>query len=272
MLKKRLIFTLLYSNGFFMLSRNFRLQQIGNLEWLERNYVFSNISEAIDELVILNVSRTEPQIEDFTNMLAQLTKECFIPIAAGGWIRDVDQAQQLLRSGADKVVVNEPLFGESGLIEQLAEKFGRQCVVASVDVSRSQRGDLVLKVEGGQRQLPGTARGWLNELEGKPIGDLYLNSIDRDGTGQGYDTPVLDHLPRDFGIPVILAGGAGNVKHLEMGLRDERVDGVATAHLLNFVGDGLHRARERLLATGIHLPIRDIDIRDLRAKSNSLRD
>ena len=265
MLKKRLVFTLLFSNGSFMLSRNFRLQRIGDLEWLQRNYVFSNISEAIDELVVLNVSRNEPQMEQFLSMLKELTRTCFIPIAAGGWVRDANQAQQLLRSGADKVVLNTPIFWESGLIEQLAGQFGSQCIVASVDLARSETAGFEVRVDGGQRALPGGARERLNWLQEKPIGDLYLNSIDRDGTGQGYDLEMLDLLPQDFGVPVILAGGAGNANHLEVGLRDDRVDAVATAHLLNFVGDGLHKARENLITRGIQLPVRDSDIRDLRA-------
>lgn len=267
MLKKRLIFTLLYNDGFFMLSRNFTLQRIGNLGWLQRNYVFSNIAEAIDELVILNVARTRPEMDQFLGMLEELTKTCFIPIAAGGWVRNLDQAKQLLRSGADKVVVNTPVFSEFGLIEELAVEFGRQCVVASVDVVRSESADFAVRVDRGQRVLTGSARELLGQLNEMPIGDLYLNSIDRDGSGQGYDLSVLDLLPQDFNIPVILAGGAGNTKHLEMGLVDKRVDAVATAHLLNFVGDGLHKARGNLIAKGIHLPVRDIDIRDLRYHS-----
>ena len=265
MLKKRIVFTLLFSDGFFMLSRNFRLQRIGDLEWLQRNYVFSHISEAIDELVILNVSRSEPQMNQFTDMLKQLTKTCFIPIAAGGWVREANQAHQLLRSGADKVVLRTPIFGESGLIEHLARQFGRQCIVASVDLARSATGGFELRVAGGQETLQGGARKRLVELQDKPIGDLYLNSVDRDGTGQGYDLEVLDLLPQDFGVPVILAGGAGNANQLEAGLLDDRVDAVSTAHLLNFVGDGLHKARENLITRGIHLPVRDLDIRDLRA-------
>lgn len=265
MLKKRLVFTLLFSDGSFMLSRNFRLQRIGDLEWLQRNYVFSNISEAIDELVILNVSRREPQMNQFTDMLKQLTKTCFIPIAAGGWVREANQAHQLLRSGADKVVLNTPIFGEPELIEQLAGQFGRQCLVASVDLARSATEGYEFRVAGDQKALPGDARKRLVELQDKPIGDLYLNSVNRDGTGQGYDLEVLDLLPQDFGVPVILAGGAGNANHFEAGLLDDRVDAVSTAHLLNFVGDGLHKARENLITRGIHLPVRDLDIRDLRA-------
>lgn len=266
MLKKRLVFTLLFNDGSFMLSRNFSLQRIGDLEWLQRNYVFSNISEAIDELIILNVSRNEPQLNQFTDMLKRLTKTCFIPIAAGGWVRDANQAHQLLRSGADKVVLNAPIFGQPRLIEQLALQFGRQCIVASVDLARSDSAGFEVRVDGGRRALSGSARERLVELRDKPIGDLYLNSVDRDGTGQGYDLEVLDLLPHDFGVPVILAGGAGNANHFETGLRDDRVDAVSSAHLLNFVGDGLHKARENLITRGIHLPVRDLDIRDLRAR------
>jgi cyclase len=136
-----------------------------------------------------------------------------------------------------------------------------------VDLVRSDPAGFEVRVDGGQRALSGSARERLVMLQEKPIGDLYLNSIDRDGTGQGYNLDVLDLLPKDFGVPVILAGGAGNTNHFESGLRDDRVDAVATAHLLNFVGDGLHKARENLIARGVHLPVRDIDIRDLRANT-----
>ena len=162
-------------------------------------------------------------------------------------------------------MLNSPIFGQPELIEQLARQFGRQCLVASVDLARSATEGYEFRVAGGQKALPGNARKRLVELQHKPIGDLYLNSVDRDGTGQGYDLEVLDLLPKDFGVPVILAGGAGNANHFEAGLLDDRVDAVSTAHLLNFVGDGLHKARQILIARGIHLPVRDLDIRDLRA-------
>lgn len=260
MLKKRLIFTLLFSEGSFMLSRNFRLQAIGDLDWLLRNYVLANITTAIDEIVVLNVSRGDADAEHFRDTLRRLTQTCFIPIAAGGWVRDVDDARALLRSGADKVVVNTPLFSDTDLIDNLARHFGRQCVVASVDLAQSADSTWQVRVDHGRQALPGPARERLEMLSRAPIGDLYLNSIDRDGTGQGYRLDMLDLLPEGFSTPVIIAGGAGNSLHLEAGLRDDRVDAVATAHLLNFVGDGLARARANLIAGGIPLPVRDVDI------------
>jgi cyclase len=87
------------------------------------------------------------------------------------------------------------------------------------------------------------------------VGELYLNSIDRDGTGQGYDFDLLDQLPVDCSVPVILAGGVGNGQQLAVGFADPRVDAVATAHLFNFVGDGLQRARQTLMDQGANLPV-----------------
>src|SRR4051812_5829885 len=104
--RKRIIFTLLHDNGNFMLSRNFRLQRVGNATWLEKNYNFAEIAFAIDELIVLDVSRGTRDFSAFCSCLARVTKGCFAPIAAGGGVRDVQQAKELLRSGADKIVVN----------------------------------------------------------------------------------------------------------------------------------------------------------------------
>ena len=104
-----------------MLSRNFLLQQVGNLDWLRRNYNFFQISCSIDELIVLNVSRENPDQNLFSEHIKELTKECFIPIAAGGRIRTIDDAKKLLRSGADKVVVNTPLFKNKDLVIDLSK-------------------------------------------------------------------------------------------------------------------------------------------------------
>lgn len=255
MLKKRIIFTLLYDSGSFVLSRNFRLQRVGSLEWLQRNYNFAHIAFFIDELIILDVTRGDKNLERFCDSLKALTSGCFVPIAAGGGIRSVEDARNLLRSGADKVVINTPLFTGTDLARELVEEFGQQCVVGSVDLKRMSNSTYRVVTDKGRMLIdmdPREAMGW---LKNKTIGELYLNSIDRDGTGQGYDFGVLDVLPGDLSIPVILAGGVGNGTHLSAGIRDSRVDAVATAHLFNFVGEGLQRAREALIQQGAALAI-----------------
>ena len=137
MLTKRLIFTLLYDNGSFMLSRNFRLQRIGDLNWLEDNYGFANVGYQIDELVVIDVSRQNRDTAKFCEDLKKLTQDCFAPIAAGGGIKTLEHARELLRSGADKVVVNSALHDQPELVENLASEFGQQCIIASVEDRKS---------------------------------------------------------------------------------------------------------------------------------------
>jgi len=260
LLKKRLIFTLLYSQGQFMLSRNFRLQKVGDLKWLQTNYNFSHISYSIDELVVIDVSRGERNAEAFRATLKALTEGCFVPIAAGGGVRTIEQARTLLRSGADKVIVNTPLYEDTDFISELGSEFGLQCVVASMDIKRTSDGSYKGWSECGSKCLEGSAAQWIERVANNTVGEIYLNSIERDGTGQGYDLGLLDLLPPVMPKPVILAGGVGNATHLAAGLADPRVDAVATAHLFNFVGDGLKQARQSLISGGVELPLWDIQL------------
>ena len=241
-----------------MLSRNFRLQKVGDLQWLKKNYNFSHISFSIDELIILDVTRGGRDEEKFLFHVKSLTEECFVPIAAGGGIRRLEQARKLLHSGADKVVVNTLLAEDQSIIIEIAEEFGQQSIVAAVDV-KSVDGDLTVWTDNGGMKQDIDLREWLNNVYQLPIGELYLNSMDNDGTGQGYNTELLSQLNDSCKVPVILAGGAGKYKHFSEVLSDKRVDAVATAHLFNFIGDGLYKARINLLKDGVSLPLWDIE-------------
>ena len=240
-----------------MLSRNFRLQKVGDLNWLKKNYVFSRISFSIDELIVLNVTRGDKDEELFEQHVKELTGECFIPIAAGGGIRQVEQARSLLRSGADKVVLNTSILTDPVLVHIIASEFGQQCIVASVDI-RKEHSEYYIYIENGERKLQISVSEYLSEIIKLPIGEIYLNSIDRDGTGQGYLIELLDFIPEGITIPLIIAGGAGKYHHLSEGLKEDRVDAVATAHLFNFVGDGLTKSRDELIKEKFDLPIWDI--------------
>lgn len=271
MLKKRIIFTLLFDNGQFMLSRNFRLQKVGNLDWLQRNYNFAQVAFFIDELIVLDVSRGIRNPDAFCAALEQISAGCFAPIAAGGGVTSVDYARRLLRSGADKIVLNSALADDPDLVRDIAREFGQQCVVGAVDIERADD-DYGVRIRNGSHLLDTPAREALNWTLNGQVGEIYLNCINRDGTGQGYDFETLDLLPPDCSIPVILAGGVGNAKHLAEGLADPRVDAVATAHLFNFVGDGLKKARYMLLDGGTELASwPDVGTLDLSRKPSRQR-
>lgn len=260
MLKKRLIFTLLYSRGYFMLSRNFRLQKVGDFNWLQRNYDFSHIAYSIDELVVLNVDREAGYQKEFGDVLKLLAKGCFAPIAAGGGVRTIEDARALLRSGADKIVLNTPLYESPDLVRALAAEFGQQCIVGAVDVKRSEGKGYTVFSRCGAAELEDSLSTWIDRISAEPVGEIYLNSIDRDGTGQGYDFGILDSISQEIPVPVIFAGGVGNAAHLAAGLADPRVDAVATANLFNFVGDGLKQARRALIDGGVNLPLWDVGL------------
>jgi len=237
-----------------MLSRNFRLQTVGNYQWLLQNYNFVNLSKCLDELVILDVSRNDSNPSLFCEILKDLSGKCFIPIAAGGLIRSIKDAKLLFANGADKLILNTPIFTDKALIKQLASIFGRQSLVASIDVL-SQEGTSVLKYRHASSQSDLSFQSpELLELLSNYFGELYLNSIAFDGTGQGYELTLLDILPPNFSLSVILSGGAGKASHFVDALTDSRVQAVSTAHLFNFMGSTLCAARATLKGSNIPLP------------------
>lgn len=249
-MKKRLIFTLLYEKGSFVLSRNFRTQRIGDIEWLRTNYNFAKVAEHIDELIVINVSQDKGWDEHFFATLSDLTAGVFVPITAGGGVRTLSDAKALFLSGADKILLNSAIHHDADLVVSLAEKYGQQAVVGSLDVRGAGSGSQIFSNKGSKRE---SIAGFESLVEAGCIGELYLNSIDRDGTGNGMDVSILGTLRAKSPIPVVLAGGAGKPSHLVEALASPFVNAVATANLLNFVGDGLRKARGAIRDSGIDL-------------------
>lgn len=252
MLKKRLVFALLWKNGKFCLSRNFKLQQAGDLMWIEKNYNFKVIAFSIDELVVLNVSRGDKEMTTFAAQVTELTRGCFVPLAAGGGIRSIDDAMLLLRSGADKLVVNTSLSRDPSLVSALAQRFGRQCVVASIDY-RNVNGRREVFVENGAVATGMTVEEAVANAERLGAGEIYLTSMDRDGTGQGYDSEMLDAVAPTARVPVIASGGVGKFEHLAGWLSRPYASAAATANIFNFLGEGLREARTHIEDQGIPL-------------------
>ena len=247
MLKKRVIFTLLLEDQNFVLSRNFRLQSFGNIQTLMQRYNFSKIAFSIDEIIIIDVSRKEKTLVDFRNHIKKINQTCFIPIGAGGGIRDFSQTKKILNSGADKVIINSILYEDPDLVFEIAESYGSQSIIASIDFKRNSN-NYDVYINNGEKKIIDNFSSWINKVSKLPIGEIYLNSMDNDGTGNGYLFEILDLIPSEFNIPIIIAGGAGNYKHFELGLNHNKVDAVATANLFNFVGDGFINARKQLIS------------------------
>jgi cyclase len=259
---QRMIFTLLYDRGNFMLSRNFRLQAVGAIDWLFTNYDLAKVSHGLDELMVLDVSRGARDPMRFADTVAQIASRCFIPLTVGGGIATSEVAQRFLRSGADKLLLNSAFATDPDFCRALADRFGRQCIVAGIDY-RTAAGRPRVFVENGNRELPDGLAAWTRHVEDAGAGELLLQSMDQDGTGMGPDLGVIDALGVLPDLPIILMGGVGKGEHIIAALRDRRIDAIATANLFNFIGSSFLDARAAVSAAGIEVARWDESAYDL---------
>ncbi len=235
-----------------MQSRNFRLQKVGDLNWLEKNYNFQAIASSLDEIIVLNASKGVKNIKEFSTTISNLVKGVFVPIAAGGGIKTIEDAELLFNSGADKIVLNTSIFEDPVLVRYLVKHYGSQSIVASVDYKFVNK-NLEVFIKNGTHKIDLSLIEYIEYINTLEIGEVYLNSIDKDGTGFGYDIETIKLLGNHLNVPLIIAGGAGNENHLMEGLKIENISAVATANLFNFIGDGLPNARKGLLEKGFNI-------------------
>ena len=258
MLKKRLIFTLLYADGFFVQSRNFNLQKVGDVNWIKKNYNFRNISFFIDELIILDISRGKKNNIEFIEALKEIAKLCFVPITAGGGIDSLEKTKKLLSNGSDKVLLNSINFENTEIINKISTVFGQQSLILGIDIKKNNNEFNIYK-NNGRIKIEEKFGNCIKDLLELPFGELYINSIDRDGTGNGLEFDFLKYLPDNFKKPIIISGGCGRAAHINSGLLNPIVSAISTANLLNFVGNGLELAREELLLNNNNFPVWEKD-------------
>jgi cyclase len=205
-------------------------------------------AQGADELVFLDISASHEARQTTLEMVGRVAESIFIPFTVGGGIRAVADAGAALRAGADKVSVNTAAVRDPALVSRLAESFGTQCIVAAVDVKRSG-GRLAVMVNGGREQTPLEAIDWIRRLEALGAGEILLTSMDRDGTGAGYDLPLLTAASDAVSIPVIASGGAGRLEHLAEAF-EAGAHGVLAATIFHFEGSTLPEARAYLRERG----------------------
>lgn len=253
---KRIIFTLLYKDGYFTQSRNFRNQNVGDIKWLFKNYNFSNISQGIDEIILLNISSDKNYSSKFLKIISEISKKCFVPIAAGGQINDIATAEDYIKSGAEKLVINSLLFKKPNEYIKISKKFGSQCLIANIDILKSIKNNkniFNLYSNSSQIKINFDLNKWVNKAKECGAGEILIQSIYRDGTGKGIDTDILKSIKKNLDLPLIIMGGIGNKNHLHQALKYDQIDAVSTANLLNFVGSTFNSFRKELIKTNLPL-------------------
>jgi imidazole glycerol-phosphate synthase subunit HisF len=205
-------------------------------------------ADGADELVFLDISASPEARRTTLDMVGRVAEAIFIPFTVGGGIRTVADAGAALRAGADKVSVNTATVRDPSLVSRLAENFGSQCIVAAVDVTRIDE-RLTVMVNGGREATSLEAVEWITRLEALGAGEILLTSMDRDGTREGYDLPLLRAASAAVSIPVIASGGAGRLEHLAEAF-EAGAHGVLAATIFHFQGSTLPEARAYLRERG----------------------
>lgn len=264
MIKKRIIFSLLYQDGFFYLSRNFKLQRVGDVSWLVNNFGFGETCDYIDELICLLVKKS-PTNEDkkkFFKDIGLLRKKIFVPITLGGGIRALDDAHKYFLNGADKILLNTSIYDKK-LMNDILEVYGEQAISIMIDYIRSEDGKTDdIYINCGSEFKLNLETFFEDHFNNIPCGEIILNSIEDDGTGNGLDLKVINKIPKSVNNKsILLMGGAGKAEHIVEGLIYKNISGVVTANLFNFLGTGLEISRKMSLENKINLVKFDSEIK-----------
>jgi imidazole glycerol-phosphate synthase subunit HisF len=260
MLKKRLVPVLLLRNGVIVQSRNFkRYQNLGS----PTAAVQRLSSWASDEIVYLDISPkpvydlnrddlNHPSFSSIVDIIRLVAEKCFMPLTFGGGIRSLADVRVRLNAGADKITLNTMAIEDPGFITVCAREFGSQCVVVSIDAGRSGDGWLVYK--GGHQETTLKPVDFARTAESRGAGEILINSIDRDGSGAGYDIELVESVAAAVSIPVIAMGGAGKWEHVEEVLKT-RASAAAVANLFHYSENSVYNAKRYLCEKGCNVRV-----------------
>jgi cyclase len=189
-------------------------------------------AEGADELTFLDITASSGERETTYDVVRRTAEQVFIPLTVGGGIRSVDDVDRLLRAGADKVSVNTAAIARPEFLREAAHRFGSQCIVLSVDARRSGSG-FEVTTHGGRRGTGLDAVEWARRGEELGVGEILLNSMDADGTKNGFDLEMLRAVRAVVGVPVIASGGAGALEHFAPAI-EAGADAVLAASVFHF--------------------------------------
>ena len=210
MLKKRIIPCLDVKGGRVVKGVRFEnLRDVGDPAELAARYA----EEGADEVVFLDISASAEERKTTLDVVRRTAERLFIPLTVGGGIRTVVDVQDALHAGADKVSMNTAAVHDPDLVRRAADRFGSQCVVVAID-AKWNGGHWVVHTHGGARPTERDAVAWARRVAELGAGEVLLTSMDRDGTGDGFDLDLTRAVVEASGVPVIASGGAGNARHM----------------------------------------------------------
>ena len=203
-----------------------------------------------DELCFLDITASHESRRTIVEVIEQVAAEVFMPLTAGGGIRDLQDIRDILLAGADKVTINTAAVERPELISEASETFGSQCICVAID-AKAGPGGFEVYTYGGRRPTGVDAVGWARRVEALGAGEILLTSMDRDGTKIGYDIPLTRTISEAVTIPVIASGGVGTLEHLYEGLVEGKADAVLAASIFHYREHTVIEAKEYLRGRGV---------------------
>ncbi|MGO2659794.1 imidazole glycerol phosphate synthase subunit HisF [Mycetocola reblochoni] len=226
------------------------LRDAGNPVELARRYY----EQGADELTFLDVTATVDNRATTYEMVTATAEQVFIPLTVGGGVRSAEDVSRLLASGADKVGVNSAAIARPGLVDEIADRFGNQVLVLSLDIMRdpAQPSGFAVTTHGGRRNAGIDALAWAAEAVERGAGELLVNSIDADGTTEGFDIELLRDVRAIAQVPVIASGGAGRLEHFAPAVR-AGADAVLAASVFHSGTFSIGQVKQALAQDGIEV-------------------
>jgi len=205
----------------------------------------------VDEILLLDITAGREHKKPNLSLINELSNYCFVPLTVGGGIRELDDIKNLLQAGADKIAINTIALEQPGFIGQSAQRFGSQCIVVSMDVRINSDGKYEVVGNGGQNFTGRSPLVWAKQVQDLGAGEIFLNSVDRDGMGQGYDLELIKMVVESVSIPVIACGGVGQMAHLAAGITQAGASAVSAGNIFHFTEHSTIVAKDYLQNAGI---------------------
>jgi imidazole glycerol-phosphate synthase subunit HisF len=241
MLAKRVITTLMLNNGVLFRSKNFIPDHRFTLNFIDM--------WSVDEIIILDITRNLSFDDDLKSLffkeILEISKNSYVPLTIGGGIRRIKDIEKLLNNGADKVIINTAALENPKIISLAAKEFGSQCIVVSIDVETKDN-NLNLMENYGQIKSKFDLVEYIEMIQNYNAGEIFLQSVNMDGSLLGYDLNIIDKIQKHIKIPLIISCGAGNWSHVEQALKKDVVSAASLTNIFHFTEKSINNLKNNL--------------------------